>query len=191
MVGVATLNSVVLVEGNSDRVALLALASRLGRDLASARVEIAVMNGITNTRTFAQRYGPQGLGVGLAGLYDAPDEAKLRRGLLASGLPAVEAEDLPALGFFKCTDDLEDELLRALGVEAAEAVIEAAGESHSLRLLTGMPAQREWTRQQVLKRFLSSKSGRKALYAGLFVDALPLDRAPEPLVALLDWVRVD
>lgn len=182
------LDTVVLVEGNSDRIALLTLAERQGRDLAACGIEVVAMGGITNTRAFALRYGPQGLGVRLAGLYDAPDEAKLRRGLLAAGLAAAHPEDLPGLGFFKCTVDLEDELIRALGVEAVEAVIESAGEGHSLRLLAGMPAQRGWTREAVLKRFLGSKSGRKSRYAELFVRALDLDLAPVPLTALLDWV---
>ena len=56
-----------------------------------------------------------------------------------------------------------------------------------MRLLAGMPAQRGWTREAVLNRFLGSKSGRKARYAGLFVEALEPDRAPVPLSALLDW----
>lgn len=75
--------------------------------------------------------------------------------------------------------DLEDELIRALGVEAVEAVIEAAGEAHSLRLLAGMPAQRDWTREAVLRRFLGVRSGRKARYAALLVEALELGRVPE------------
>ena len=181
-----TPRAVVLVEGNSDRVALLALAERVGRDLAAEGVEVVAMGGITNTRTYASRYGPRGLGVPLAGLYDAPEEAKLRHGLAAGGLhAAVEADGLSGLGFFRCSADLEDELIRALGVEAVEAVIEAAGETRSLRLLAGMPAQRGWTREAVLRRFLGVRSGRKARYAALLVDALEPGRGPEPLAAVL------
>jgi hypothetical protein len=178
--------AVVLVEGNSDQVALQTLANRCGRDLAAEGVEIVAMGGITNTRTFASRYGPQGLGVRLAGLYDAADEAKLRRGLAAAGLgAALGAEGPSRLGFYKCSKDLEDELIRALGVEAVEAVIEAVGEARSLRLLAGMPAQRGWTREAVLRRFLGVRSGRKARYAALLVEALELDRAPAPLMDVL------
>ena len=181
-----TPRAVVLVEGNSDRVALHTLAEGRGRHLAAEGVEVVVMGGITNTRAFVSRYGPRGLGFRLAGLYDAPDEAKLRRGLAAGGLGAtVEADELSGLGFFKCSVDLEDELIRALGVEAVEAVIEAAGEARSLRLLAGMPAQRDWTREAVLRRFLGSQSGRKVRYAALLVDALEPDRVPEPLAAVL------
>jgi hypothetical protein len=183
---VVTPHAVVLVEGHSDRVALRTLADRSGRDLAAEDIEVVAMGGITNTRAFASHYGPRGLGVPLAGLYDAPEEARLRHGLAAAGLDAaLEPGGLTRLGFYKCSLDLEDELIRALGVEAVEAVIEAAGEARSLRLLAGMPAQRGWRREAVLRRFLGVRSGRKAHYAALLVDALEPGRAPEPLAALL------
>jgi hypothetical protein len=183
---VRRLRAVVLVEGESDRVAVHTLAGRLGRDLAAEGTDVVAMGGITNTRAFASHYGPRGLDVALAGLYDAPEEAKLQHGLAAAGLGAALAPDsLRALGFHKCSADLEEELIRALGVEAVEAVIEAAGEARSLRLLTAMPAQRGWSREAVLRRFLGSRSGRKARYAELLVDALEPGRVPEPLAALL------
>lgn len=178
--------AVVLVEGNSDRVALHTLAKRCGRDLAAEGIDVVAMGGITNTRAFASRFGPHGLGIPLVGLYDAADEAILRRGLAAAGLgAALEADDPSGLGFYKCSADLEDELIRALGAEAVEAVIEAAGEARSLRLLAGMPVQRNWPREAVLRRFLGSRSGRKARYAALLVEALEPGRVPEPLAAVL------
>ena len=181
-----TVRAVVLVEGESDRVALLTLAARTGRDLPAEGIDVVAMGGITNTRSFASRYGPCGLGLPLAGLYDAPDEAVVERALAAAGLgDAVEARGLSAVGFHRCCVDLEDELIRALGVAAVEAVIEDAGETRSLRLLERMPAQRGWSREALLHRFLGSRSGRKARYAALLVEALPLERAPHPLVALL------
>ena len=176
-----SLSAVVLVEGESDRVALETLAARRGRDLALERVEVVAMGGITNARAFATRYGPLGLGLPLAGLYDVGDEDKLRRGLEAAGLSG----DLPTLGFHKCTVDLEDECIRALGVEAVEAVIAEAGETRSLELLAGMPFQRDWTREAVLRRFIGVRSGRKAKYAALLVEAMELGRVPAPLDAVL------
>jgi hypothetical protein len=181
--------TVVLVEGNSDRVALNTLAERNGRDLVTEGIEVVAMGGITNTRAFASRYGPHGQGARLVGLYDAPEEAALRHGLAAAGLgAALEPDGLSGLGFFRCSADLEDELLRALGVEAVEAVIEAAGEAASLRLLAGMPAQRAWTREAVLHRFVGVRSGRKARYAELLVRALDPGRVPYPLASLLALV---
>jgi hypothetical protein len=176
----------VLVEGNSDRAALHAVARRGGRDLTAEGIEIVAMGGITNSREFASRYGPQGLGLSLTGMYDAPDEAKLRRGLVAAGLTtADDPGGLAALGFFGCSADLEDELIRALGVETVEDVITTSGEARSLRLLAGMPAQRGWAREAVLRRFLGSRSGRKARYAALLAEALEPRRVPQPLAAVL------
>jgi hypothetical protein len=178
--------SVVLVEGNSDRIALHTLAECLGRDLDAEGVEVVAMGGITNTRAFATRYGPHGLDLPLAGLYDVGEEAVLRRGLAAAGLgDALEPHGPERLGFHACSSDLEDELIRALGTDGVEAVIEAAGEAQSLRLLSGMPAQRGWTRVALLRRFLGSQSGRKARYAALLVRALAPGQAPEPLATLL------
>ena len=64
--------------------------------------------------------------------------------------------ELAEVGFHACDRDLEDELLRAVGPDGAQAVIEAAGEATSLRLLAQMPSQRGWTREEVLRRFLTS-----------------------------------
>ena len=179
----------VLVEGESDRRALVTLASRLGRDLAGEGVEVLAMSGVTNVRAFALEHGPLGQALDLAGLYDAPDGAVVRRALVAAGLPrAAEPDGLAELGFFGCSTDLEDQLVRALGPDGVEAVIESAGESRSLELLRRMPAQRDWPRDRVLRRFLGVRSGRKARYAELLVDALDLARAPAPLVAVLERV---
>jgi hypothetical protein len=48
-----------------------------------------------------------------------------------------------------------------------------------------MPAQRDWTRRSVLRRFLGVRSRRKARYAVLLVEALQPGRVPEPLTAVL------
>jgi hypothetical protein len=109
-----------------------------------------------------------------------------RRGLAAAGLrDALVPDGLASLGFFACRSDLEDELIRAHGVAGVEDLIESAGEAWSLRLLAGMPAQRDRTRDAVLKRFLGVRSGRKARYASLLVEALEPEQVPAPLVAAL------
>lgn len=179
--------TVVLVEGRSDRAAVHALALRLGRDLAAEGVEVLPMGGVTNTRTFALHYGPPGLGLRLAGLYDAPEELHVRRGLSAAGLtPGVGSDGLAAFGFFACHLDLEDELIRAVGVAGTHAVIAAQGETRSYDLLAQMPGQRGWSADLVLRRFFTSQSGRKERYATAMVEALDLDRVPRPLTALLE-----
>ncbi|MGQ0842959.1 MAG: TOPRIM nucleotidyl transferase/hydrolase domain-containing protein [Sporichthyaceae bacterium] len=168
---------VVLFEGTSDRAALLALAGRRSLDLGAAGVEIVAMGGITNTYAHLRRHLPAGVRV--AGLYDAPEERHVRSALERTGAPAD--------GFFACYPDLEYELVRALGLDAVESVVAAEGELRSLELLTGMPAQSDWTRAEIVHRFLGVKSGRKARYARLLVEALDLRAVPAPLDAVLDW----
>jgi len=89
---------------------------------------------------------------------------------------------------YVCESDLEDELIRALGLDGVEKVIEAQGELRSLRALQRQPAQRDRTTLQHIRRFMSSKSGRKALYARLLVEALDLDAVPQPLDRVLNHV---
>ena len=84
-----------------------------------------------------------------------------------------------------CVADLEDELIRAVGPVDVEQVIERAGELASFRTLQQMPAQRDRTVEQQLHRFVGSKSGRKAKYARLLVNALDLAQVPEPLTRAL------
>ena len=181
--------AIVLVEGDSDRVALLTLARRRDRDLAAEGVEVMAVGGVTNIGAAAAHHGPRGRGLQLAGLYDAPEEEHVRRGLRRAGLGvSTDPDALGWLDFHRCTDDLEDELLRALGVRAALDVVESVGEMRSYRLLAQMPAQQGWSGHALLHRFLGVRSGRKARYAELLVDALPLDRVPAPLDAVLDAV---
>jgi hypothetical protein len=173
----------VLVEGHSDAAAVRALARRHGRDLTAEGVEIVPLGGITNIRSVATRL--QATGVRLAGLYDAPEVGFVRRGLAAAGVTPAEGAHLEAHGFFCCIRDLEDELRRALGTTGVEAVIADAGETRSLERLAQMPAQAGWTREEVLARFMTSKSGRKERYARLLVEALPEGSEPAPFTALL------
>ena len=183
------MRTVVLVEGVSDRVAVETLAARRGRDLAAEGVSVVALRGAGNIRTALGRYGPQGLGVRLAGLCDAGEESAFGRALeearLGSGLGRPEME---RLGFFVCVQDLEDELIRALGVAAVEDVVAAQGELRPFRTLQKQPAQRDWTTEAQLRRFLGTHSGRKAQYAEALVQALDLERVPRPLDLLLERV---
>ena len=181
--------ALVLVEGDSDRVALLTLAARLGRDLDQEMVEVVNLAGATNVGRFLEELHAAGRQPRLAGLYDAPEERYFRRGLERGGRgPVPDRARLEELGFFACQNDLEDELIRALGAPAVEAVIEQQGELMSWRILQRQPAQRERTTEQQLHRFLGTRSGRKSVYARVLVEALDLRRVPTPLAAVLQQV---
>ena len=89
------------------------------------------------------------------------------------------------LGFFVCIVDLEDELIRALGVDAVEEIIDAQGELGAFRTLQKQAAWRGRPKQAQLRRFMGSRGGRKILYSRLLVDALDLNRMPRPLDGVL------
>jgi len=174
--------AVVLVEGLSDQCALEALAERRGRDLHAERVSVVPIGGAQAVGQFLDLFGPGGLDVRLAGICDAGEEGNFRRGLERAGLGSrLTRIDMERLGFFVCSADLEDELIRALGAVAVEEVVDAQGDLGSFRTLQRQPAWRGRTTEQQLRRFMGSGSGRKIRYARLLVDALDLTQVPRPL----------
>jgi hypothetical protein len=181
--------AVVLVEGVSDQHALEALARRRGRDLEAEGVSIVSIGGSKNAGRFLERFGPRGSDVTLAGLCDAPEEGDFRRGLERAGLGSdLTRTDMEALGFYVCDADLEDELIRSLGAPAVEIVIQTQRELSSFRIFQRQPAQRGRPIEHQLRRFMGTRSGRKARYAALLVGALELDRMPRPLDGVLAHV---
>ena len=181
--------AVVLVEGVSDRLALEALARRRGRDLAAEGVTVLAMGGSKNIGAFLQRYGPQGLDLELAGLCDAGEEGDFRRGLERAGLGTdLTRVEMEQVGFFVCVEDLEDELIRALGAGAVERVLGALGDLAPFRTFQKQPEWQGRPIERQLRRFLGAGSGRKAQSAPLLVDALDLDRIPRPLACVLAHV---
>jgi hypothetical protein len=181
--------AVVLVEGVSDKVAIETLAARRGRSLEAERVSVVPTGGAHGVGSFLARFGPQGSDVRLAGLCDAGEERDFRRGLERAGLGTnLTRAGMEALGFYVCDQDLEDELIRALGVVSVEHVIDTQHELDSFRTLQKQPAQRGRTHEAQLRRFMGTRSGRKILYARLLVDALDLDHVPRPLDRLLAHV---
>lgn len=179
--------TVVLVEGHSDQLALEALARRRVRDLAAEDVAIVAMGGSKNIAKFLERFRLEG--VRLAGLCDAGEEADFRRGLERAGMGSnLTRAGMEELGFFVCVADLEDELMRALGVEGVERVIEDLGETQQLRTFKKQPEWRDRAGYEQLRRFVGTNAGRKARMAPRLVDALDLDRVPRPLDELLAYV---
>ncbi|WP_284985087.1 MULTISPECIES: TOPRIM nucleotidyl transferase/hydrolase domain-containing protein [unclassified Arthrobacter] len=173
----------VLVEGESDRLAVESLARRCGHDLASERVTVVPMGGATSIVHFLDRYGPRGANHRLLGLCDERESWGIARALEKAG---IGSGPLDELGFHVCRADLEDELIRSLGVDAVLDVIDAQGELASFRLLQRQPSQRGQPEPAQLRRFFGGRSGNKIRYAPLLVDALPAGQAPEPLAQLVE-----
>jgi hypothetical protein len=177
---------IVLVEGASDRAALEALAERRGRRLQAEGVAVIPIGGAQAIGRVLAQYAADGRGVRLAGLCDAGEEAEFSRALERAGLGSgLDRAGMERLGFYVCEADLEDELIRALGVAAVERVVAAAGELDAFRTLQKQPAWRGRPTAEQLRRFFGTHSGRKFRYARLLVEALDLDRVPRPLDRVL------
>lgn len=171
----------ILVEGVSDAVAVEALAERSGRDFEREGVCVIPMGGVTNVAKFLRVLGPSGLDIRLVGLCDVDREWHLRR--------ALERAAVADAGFFVCDADLEDELIRSLGVERVQEILDVEGDLRAFRTFQNQPAQRVRPLDRQLQRFLGTTSGRKERYARILVDALDLARVPRPLGDLLELVR--
>jgi len=175
--------AVVLVEGVSDQRALTRLATRRGRDLEGEGVSVVPIGGAHAVGPYLERFGPRGLALKLAGLYDVGEEGVFSRALERAGLGTnLTRDDMEGLGFYVCVTDLEHELVRALGTEAVQYVIEAQGELGPFRTFQKQPAKRELGLEEQLWRFMWN---RKIRYAPLLVDALDLSRVPRPLDCVL------
>lgn len=154
--------TVLLVEGESDRIALEILAARLGVRMP----EVRVVGGSKGARRAVEQLP----GERVIGLVDAGERRDFERVLDT---------------VFVCVPDLEGEFVRALGVEGVESLIGAQGELASFRRLQDQPFQRGRSAEAQLARFFGGRSGNKARYARLMAAAVPLDRVPPPLAALL------
>ncbi|MDQ8705206.1 ATP-dependent endonuclease [Streptomyces sp. LHD-70] len=162
--------TVVLLEGPSDLAAIEALAVGHGRDLAGEGVCVLPMGGAMSIRRFTRILGPTGLGLGLTGLCDENESPYYARELDT---------------FSVCSADLEDELIRALGVPRVLQLVEEQGDLRALQTFQRQPAQQGRAPEQQLRRFLGTKKGRKIQYGRALTEALPTGRTPAPLQALL------
>lgn len=181
--------TVVLVEGDSDRDAVLVLAGRLGLDLEARAVEVVAMGGATNVGHHVRAYrGARGRKVGaprLFGLCDAGEARYFTAAFAAAGLPATPDAPTPDGGVLVCHRDLEEELIRALGADAVLDYVVGRGHLASLRRLQRQPAQRDRSLEQHLHRFIGVRAGRKRDYDAGLAAAVPLEAVPLSLTALL------
>jgi len=168
-----TPNAVVLVEGPSDRIALETLAARRGRDLSAEGVTVVAVGGAQAIERTLRGLGD----VPVAGLYDVAEERDVMRGLERAGRGAE--------GFFACDPDLEGELVRALGPERMLELVEARGQLGTFTTYRKQPAQRAKPLEAQLHGWLHNW---KIRYAAPLVEALDLDRSPQPLEQVLAHV---
>jgi hypothetical protein len=178
--------TIVLVEGLSDKAAIDALAKRHGRNLGDERITVIAIGGATKIWGFLDLLGPLGLDVKLSGLCDIGEERHFRRALQRAGFGLnLTKSDMETIGFYICHADLEEELIRSLGVNTMLEVIAAQGDLGRFHLFRRQPEWQEQSSEAQLRRWLGTTAHRKISYAPLLVDALDLDRVPVPLERLL------
>jgi hypothetical protein len=175
----------VFVEGASDRVAIETLAARLGRDLVAEGVEVLAIGGAQAIGRHLADLDPD---VSIAGVCDEAEEAAFRRALERAGLgPIATREDLERHGFFVCEADLEDELIRAVGTDGVEAVLEANGDLGAFRTFQKQLQWQGRPTEAQLRRHFGASAG-KVKYARLLAEAVDVARIPRPLEQLLSYV---
>lgn len=184
-VGEAT-RCIVLVEGISDQIAVETLAKERGRDFREEGIVVVPAGGVHGMARFLHEYGPYGAELRIAGFCDAKEEKVLMRSISSAGIghPASRTE-MWRMGFGVCVEDLEDELIRAVGAERTEALFESQGDRGSFRRMQMQPAWRDQPIEAQMRRFLSSGARRKLRYSHLLVKALSTNEAPEPLETVL------
>lgn len=176
---------VVLVEGRSDAVVVEALAEARGLDTTDGIVRVVAMGGVTNIRAHLTRQAREA-DVHVLGLCDAPEERHFLRALQETGRPVTTRREMAALGFFVCVQDLEDELLRALGPEAVEAALSDLGHLSRFRTFQRQPEWRDRGLHDQLHRFAGSGSGRKLALASRLARQLTPATTPRPLAELVE-----
>jgi hypothetical protein len=178
--------SAILVEGWSDQAAVETWARTSAVELSDSALVVLPVGGITNMGKFLAALTAPGLTVKVSGLYDASEEVQTLRCLERAGLGAnLTRAGAESVGFFSCVNDLEDELIRALGTAAVEALLETQDELRSFRLFQRQPMQQGRDTHSQLKRFMGTRAGRKIRYGSLLVAALTPDRVPLPLKRVL------
>ena len=97
---------------------------RIGRNLDAEGVSVVPLGGASGLSGFLSDL-PGPYEYSLAGLCDEGEVGDFLRGLERAGLGSnLTRSDMESLGFYVCVADLEDELIRALGADSVERVIE-------------------------------------------------------------------
>ncbi|MEU4689521.1 TOPRIM nucleotidyl transferase/hydrolase domain-containing protein [Actinoplanes sp. NPDC023714] len=158
--------AVVLVEGITDRIALETAARVRGRDLGGEGVVVVPIGGAHAIgRTLAE------LGrTPVAGLCD-----RREAGMFRDQVTTVV-----------CDRDLEEELIRAAGLDAVAAIFAAEGDLRSFRSFQKQPAWRGQELPAQMYRFIRSSSRRNLRYARLLTERAVPPPLDEILKRLMD-----
>ncbi|MDY0910758.1 TOPRIM nucleotidyl transferase/hydrolase domain-containing protein [Microbacterium sp. CFBP9034] len=171
--------AIVLVEGVSDQIALEAVARRLGRDLPASRVAVVPTGGAHGTARMLRTLTARPPHAVLSGVYDVAETDVVRSALLGVGL-IEPGGPLEEAGFFACEDDLEDELIRALGPEAVERCLTEQGDIASFRTLQKQVEWRERDVRAQLRRWCPAAHDGSSATPACSSRRLPSSGCPGP-----------
>jgi hypothetical protein len=181
--------TIVLVEGISDLLVLDALAKRLDIDLEATRTAMVAIGGATNIRNFVDLLTSHKQKVNICGLCDVGEVHYFQRTLERDDFGSdLTQSDLETLGFYACDADLEDELVRSVGVGGVLEVAEKEGELWAFRIFQTQPAWQGRSEEAQIRRWICSQSTRHMRYMPLLVHAMNLSSIPAPLGGLLAHV---
>ena len=176
---------VVLVEGISDRMALDALADRIGLDFDAEAIVIVPIGGAHAVSKYLELFTSDA-DLRMVGICDEGEEQFFRDGLAAVGRgPIRDRAEFERAGFYVCIRDLEDELLRAAGRDLVEAMLADQEDLGSFRTMQKQPAWRDQEFDAQIRRFLGAGARRKLRYARLLPGVIELDVMPRPLIGVL------
>lgn len=185
----------VLVEGDSDVTALRVLRAARGIAPEVEPCRLVSMGGATNIRHHLDAAAAEDPRPRVLGMCDEQEAHYFVRALTAyatrvSDGPtppvAPSLETLPEFGFQICRRDLEDELMRALGVDGTLDVLAGLGLDVTFAAFTRQLAWQGRPIWDQLRRFGTTTSGRKELLAGALAAAIDIESTPAPLAALLE-----
>lgn len=174
--------TVILVEGFSDLLAVRGVASRLGVNLDAAGVSVLSLEGSDLFKHYAALLGPHGLDLGLRGLCDLDAEADWMAKLNAVGINVVDRATLNAAGVQVCDPDLEAELLGPVSEPQVEQVFAGDGALNDFRVFSGQPSNAGLSGAELQLRYVKKD---KIRWAPLIAEAIAPPDVPSPIAALL------
>lgn len=184
------MRTIVLVEGVTDALALTLAARRLGRDLEAEGVTVVPINGAHAMNRVLQRLSAEEPTARVAGLYDAGEEHVIQSALERAGQgPNLDRRGLEEIGFFACSADLEDELIRAAGAANLTRLIERERDVQPWHSFRTQRAWRDRPLEHQFRRFIRSVSDRNSRYIRAIVETMDPQRLPRPIRLLLDYVE--
>ena len=186
----SAVRTIVLVEGVTDELALTLAARRSGRDLEAEGVSVIPINGVHAIGRFLKQLAAEEPQANLVGLYDEGEEEVIRAALERAGYgPRLDRSGLERFGFFACSADLEDELVRAAGEAVLSRLIELEGDAQPWRTFRKQHAWQGRPADHQFRRFIRSQSGRNSRYIRAIVETIDPSDLPRPIRMLLDYVE--